>query len=300
MFSFGRERAQIELYGKLPLAKDYLRVGCADGAGRELREWLDRAFGSARDAASQPVLGEPLRFLGQASDAPLQGCLWPSTDEGGKRSFPFALFVQRHRKPLVADLGDGLPVAEALWRELEALRDSAAQGPDGAHFLDALRGREIDLEDLRPRVRLRADFEDWLASLWPADLQEGLASELRELRALARDARGGPWRLPLARELPLLDQVLAWTSALLEFGGLTKDRPPTLFFPAAATALGASTREPAFLVASSAPLSNEQVAWLLPASAERVLGERDLSRGQRASEREPRGDPEGGRSLVEA
>ena len=34
MFSFLRkESVALQLYGKLPLAKDYLRIGCGQGAG---------------------------------------------------------------------------------------------------------------------------------------------------------------------------------------------------------------------------------------------------------------------------
>jgi hypothetical protein len=88
----GNENAALQLYGKLPLAKDYLRIGCGDGAGRDLREWLDRTFGTGRD---QLVLHEPLRFIGQGEKEPLQGILWPSSDAGGLRLFPFTLFVER-------------------------------------------------------------------------------------------------------------------------------------------------------------------------------------------------------------
>ena len=37
---FRRESPQLQLYGKLPLAKDYLRVGASKGAGLDLRDWL--------------------------------------------------------------------------------------------------------------------------------------------------------------------------------------------------------------------------------------------------------------------
>jgi hypothetical protein len=293
MFSFfGRERPQLQLYGKLPLAKDYLRVGCGDGSSRKLREWLDQAFGSARDVASQPVLGEPLRFLGQASDEPLQGCLWPSSDEGGKRTFPFALCVERKRRALLADLDEGLPHAEGIWRELETLREGAELAGDGARFLDAFRGRELDLQSIEPRTPGRANWGDWLDALWPVEREAGLSRALEQIRDLARASLGGPWRLPLARALPLRDQVLAWLFALTELGALPKGSVPTLFLPSGAGLLGVSTREPAFAVFAADPVSSEQVGWLLPANPDTVLGARDLSRGIMASEREPDADGE--------
>src|SRR5262245_31500865 len=110
MFSFLRsETAGVELYGKLPLAKDYLRVGCGEGSGLALREWLDRAFSGAADSVHPPQLAYPMRFVtGDALGAPLSGCAWPSSDAGGLRKFPFALFVERKRKPLVEDLAHSL------------------------------------------------------------------------------------------------------------------------------------------------------------------------------------------------
>ena len=292
MFGFrSKESPSLELYGKLPLAKDYLRVGCGEGSGRELREWMDRAFGSARNPASQPVLREPLRFLGQTHDEPLQGCLWPSSDEGGKRSFPFALFVERRRKPLLSDLEAGLARADRLWLELEALRDSAALSTDGASFLEPLRGRELEVHALEPRAVRCASWEDWLAALWPNEQHEGLNRVLAQIRVLAREDRGGPWRLPLARALPLLDQVLAWNAVLVELGAHSKDRLTTMFFPASAGPPGRSLLEPAFAVLSSSPLSSDAVAGLLPQGEER-LGPRDLSGSIEPHEREPSGERE--------
>jgi hypothetical protein len=297
MFDFlGRERAQIELYGKLPLAKDYLRVGCGEGAGRELREWLDQGFGSARDAASQPVLPEPLRFFGQAEGSPLQGWLWPSSDEGGKRSFPFAVFVERRKKALVQDLELGLERSETLWRELESVREDGARALDGARFLESVRGRELALHELKPRAHARADLDDWLAALWPGELLDGLRSVLEDLRELARSGRSGPWRLPLARALPVVDQVLAWILALRELEALERAELPTLFLPASAGLFSGPALGPAWVVASNAPLASDQVAWLLAPQTGQPLGERDMWRASESDSR-PRADADQASSL---
>ena len=41
---FRKEVASVELYGKLPIAKDYLRIGCGEGAGLAFRDFLDQAI----------------------------------------------------------------------------------------------------------------------------------------------------------------------------------------------------------------------------------------------------------------
>ena len=60
---FRKEIAPIELYGKLPIAKDYLRIGGGTGAGIALRDWLDQGFSSRVERGAVPTLAWPGRFL---------------------------------------------------------------------------------------------------------------------------------------------------------------------------------------------------------------------------------------------
>ena len=60
---FRREIAAVELYGKLPIAKDYLRVGGGEESGLALRDWLDRGFSPTSDAEHRPLLAWPGRFV---------------------------------------------------------------------------------------------------------------------------------------------------------------------------------------------------------------------------------------------
>jgi hypothetical protein len=269
----GRESPQLELYGKLPIAKDYLRIGCGDGAGRELREWLDRTFGTVRSSSEQIVLDEPLRFLGQSTDEPLLGCLWPSSDAGGLRVFPFTLFVRRRRKTLGADIEDGLVVAEGVWRWLAETRERCLAYADGERMLVANRGRELALGSIGKVEGAHADFDPWIAALWPSEGRNGLLSVFERLLELGRDGYRGPYRLPLARELPLRDQVLGWCSALEGLRALSKGEVPTLFFPPRSLV---PTSAPASLVVSRGPLVDNQVSWLT-AWSRMELGPADFS-----------------------
>lgn len=286
-FSFlglGHESPALQLYGKLPVAKDYLRIGCGEGSARDLREWLDRTFGATRGADDELELAEPLRFLGQGTKDPLQGCLWPSADAGEQRKFPFTVLVERRAKSLLADLERGnLAQAEGLWRELAETRERCLAAQDGQQLLAAQRGREMELASIEEAAGAAADFDAWVAALWPEE-QDGLSELFQRLQALVRDRYAGPFRLPLVRDLPLRDQVIAWTRVLRALGALAGDELPTLFFPApqlVTSSLSAS------LVISARPLGDDAVVWLTTAGGDRSLGPADFS--QRHDARLPSG-----------
>jgi hypothetical protein len=282
-FSFlglGQESPALQLYGKLPVAKDYLRVGCGEGSGRELREWLDRAFGAVREASEQPVLREPLRFLGQGSKEPLLGLVWPSSDAGGLRSFPFTLFVARRKRALAADLDAGLAEAEGLWRLLAELRDRCLGFAEGREVLDDVRGREVELAACAPVESSAADFEAWIGALWPQQGLDGLFALFAAIGELARARHAGPYRLPLVRELSMRDQVLAWIALLRTLGALPQGEVPTLFFPPRSLA---PPPELASLVVSRDPLSGEEIPWLTAAAGDAGLGAGDFTRSHDGS-----------------
>jgi hypothetical protein len=293
MFSFlgrGQEHPALQLYGKLPLAKDYLRVGCGDGAGRDLREWLDRTFGTGRE---ELVLHEPLRFLGQGAKDPLQGILWPSSDVGGLRKFPFTLFVERRRKAVLADLARGLTEAEGVWRLLAEERERCLAFEDGRELLDDHRGRELEIGADLVVADEHADLDAWVEALWGRDAGlDGLRAACTRIAALVRERYAGPYRLPLVRELPLRDQVLAWVHVLRTLGGLADDELPTLFFPPRSLAAPGGVGS---LVVSPVPLGDERVGWLTAAPGDPACGAGDLA----AECAEPAGDAsvEGARPL---
>lgn len=277
MFNFlHKEAPLIQLYGKLPLAKDYLRVGCSEGAGREVRDWLDRGFSSAVDAAALPVFPWPMRFIAGAQDsAPLVGCAWPSSDAGGLRKFPFFLFVERRRRALLDELEPGLERAEAWWRKLEGVASARHNYSDGQSFLTALRSVSIEAAKIEPAPVARIALETWLEALWPGRGAEGLSELLGELDGLARIRFSGPLRLPLVSDLPLSTQVHAWLRTLTELKLLLRIELPTLFFPLAEV----EGDEPAYLLVLRSELQPRDVSWLTSCRGRPDSREGDLCDG---------------------
>ncbi len=272
LFGKSRETQSLQLYGKLPIAKDYLRIGCGDGAARDWREWLDRTFGTVREGEAPLVLREALRFVIGGKE-PVQGALWASTDAGGHRAFPFTLLVVRRSKALIADLQAGLGEAEGVWRSLAEIFAECQTYADGRDLLERQRGRDVQVAPKGAVSASGADYDTWVEALWSEEGVGGLNSVFEGVATLARDGYLGPYRLPLVRELPIRDQVLAWTSVLQELAALGPEPLPTLFFPPRTLV---SSFEMASLVVSGRPLSEDQVPWLTTGYGTPVLGPGDF------------------------
>jgi hypothetical protein len=233
MFSFlGKETCPVQLYGKLPLAKDYLRLGAGQGAGQALRDWLDRAFSQGANAKDPLVLPWPTALLiGESWGGTLCGAAWPSGDAGNLRPFPFVAFVERRKKGLLEDLDAGLPLSATVWDNLRQVYDAREKHDDGQAFLAAMRGRELELEELKPAAAEPISFERWLAALYPTDGDAGLLATFKALDALRRASYRGPLRLPLVTNLPPRPQVHAWFKLLGELNLIARDNLTTLLFP---------------------------------------------------------------------
>ena len=265
MFSlFKPAPPELSLYGKLPLAKDYLRIGCGKGAALELREWLDQAFSTRAEAPL--ALARAMRFVvGAANGDPAVGCLWNSSDEGGKRPFPFALLVVRPRREARAALSDGLAALDGWWGALESLHASLERYADGRALLEDLRGRALE-----PRAGGAARSEPldgarWVRAVWPAEREDGLAAAARAIGEWRRQGRRAPLRLPLAEGAPAAEQVHAWLAALARGGALAADALPNVFLPQD----GGDAPTPPFALLAPGPLRPEIAAWLAaPGSGE--------------------------------
>jgi len=232
---FRTKSAAVQLYGKLPIAKDYLRVGCSTGNARYLREWLDETFSTSVEGGAMPELAQPLRFLLDAgAGTPLQGTLWPSSDAGGERRFPFALFVEHNRRRLLADLQEGLPKSTWGWGQLESKKDESAQAADGQRFLSAMRRAQIPLHDAEPEQVPAIDAVSWSRALWAEEGPRGLVPLYEQLRRYHQEKRRDPIRLPLVSNLPMVVQAHAWLRLLTEASILTSSTVPNVFFPRAA------------------------------------------------------------------
>lgn len=268
----------LQLYGKLPLARDYLRVGASKGAGRDLREWLDSAFSSMADRGGAPRFPWPLRMVVAGAEGdPLLGSGWASSDRGGERSFPFVLFVERRSRTLIDAVPEELNGLEDLWRQLEELYAQRDQYADGEAFLGGMRGRE--LEQGGPALRgevLRVSYPSWVEALWPEEAGEGLVRTLISLGRLLREGHRGPLRLPLVSDLPPAPQVSGWWSVLSELGAWPQGEVPSLFYPQRAQATG---DEPAYVVFLRGRLRVEEAAWTSSARGQANLGRGDYTRG---------------------
>ena len=289
---FGGESANIQLYGKLPLAKDYLRVGCGDGSGRALREWLDMGFSGAAEHADQPILAFPMCFLrGTDEGAALFGCAWPSSDTGGLRQFPFTVFVERKRKVLLADLSAGLDHVDALRQRLDACFAARGNFGDGQSFLAAMRGQVLDIKGLDSAKHAELDLDTWLGSLWPERGLDGLHAVLAELETLRASPHKLPLRLPLLHGFSSTAQAHAWWYMLTELGLLKKSRVPHLFFPHDLSAEPSADGGAAFLVYFPAAPTASDARWLSAVGEERC-GPGDFCHGRKRASLDARAIPE--------
>lgn len=253
LFSAGPERPPLQAYGKLPLAKDYLRVAASEGSARRLRDWLDRGFGGAGPAGGPEG---PQRFL-IGGDEPLQGLLWPSHDAGGLRRFPFALFVARRARTLRGELERRAAACVAWWERLEQIHGGAGSFTDEAQLLAAWRALRVEAAE--PAANVAAGGEPArLDAIGPGLEGAGLADALASASRAA--ARREPWRLPLAADQPLTEQSLAWLALLAARGLLDVRRSFAAFIPAE----GAAT--PALLVRADFPDEATAAALRAPAA----------------------------------
>ncbi|MBK9386845.1 MAG: DUF2094 domain-containing protein [Planctomycetes bacterium] len=272
---FQREAPYLQAYGKLPLAKDYLRVGASQGHGRALREWLDHAYsGSVAAKGAAPSLPWPGRFvIGGGADEPLMGSIWASSDRGGERPFPFAIFIERRRKALLTELGEDQSALSSTWGEIESAYEHHRGVADGESFLAWVRERSLALKELPSAALERLPWDLWVRSLWPEEGQDELLEILVSLMRLGSVAHRRPLRLPLVQDLAVYPQVHAWCSALSAAQLLGKGELPTIFFPQATQ----SGSEPSFCTFFFAPLGPTDAAWIAPKSAHGDLGEGDYT-----------------------
>ncbi len=259
---FRREIAAVELYGKLPIAKDYLRVGGGEESGLALRAWLDHGFSPTSDAEHRPLLAWPGRFmLGALGGDPVMGCCWPSSDSGGLRPFPFTAFISRRRKPLLSAWQGGAADLRPLWEQLVGVFTAHRSYGDGGSFLASMRGQSIAVPKPSGAPPQRVDFDLWVSAAFPDGGQDHLVDILVALKALSTPV--GPIRLPLVAGLPAVPQVHAWWVALTELGLCPRDQAPSVFFPLQ----GEGHASPHFATFFTGPLHPTQQPWLAPREA---------------------------------
>jgi type VI secretion system ImpM family protein len=215
-------------FGKLPVYKDFISAGLTDDASREFRDWLSNGFSrlwSARDDCRSTEIPLHAFVLGLPESRKIAvGALWGSTDQGGLRKFPFALFtILPAGKPVASVLSalDYLPVFETRAREI---RRKYEAGGALADVYQELRGARIEVP-VRSQKQIRVRLADALArdrvgplatALFGADAAVRWPALLAGLDAAARHPAAGAaaLRLPLAEGSGPLDQLKLWTERL--------------------------------------------------------------------------------------
>jgi len=215
-------------FGKLPVYKDFISAGLTDDASREFRDWLSNGFSrhwSSRDDCRSTEI--PLHaFLLRLPESRKMavGALWGSTDQGGLRKFPFALFtILPAGKPVTSVLTalDYLPVFESRAREIRRKYDA---GGSLAAVYQELRGAKIEIpvrtqDEIRVRLAEalgRSRVGPLATALFGDDAERQWAALLSGLDAAGRSPTAGAaaFRLPLTDETAPLDQLKLWTVRL--------------------------------------------------------------------------------------
>jgi len=257
-------RPELQLYGKLPIAKDYLRIGCGEGSALAFREWLDRGFSTEVGESRGPTLPWPMHFLvGAEGRDVLVGTLWNSADAGGERAFPFTLFVRRPRGAARKDLERSLVEGVSLWEELERIRERIDDYREGRELLRNERGQLVRGAGTGGHASF-VSLEEWLAALWPERGLDGVRETVEELADEAAEGNLHARRLPLAPRRSVVEQVRAWLLLLDRAGCRARSGVPTLFLPHlwSGELRGEASEEPRWMAVHLSPLRPSDVELL--------------------------------------
>ena len=213
-------RLPVNAYGKLPIYKDFISSGLTEPAAREFRAWLDKGFSHrwATDEGCRDAEIPPCNFLMRLPDS--RGCaagsLWGSSDEGGLRKFPFALFLSFPAAHGAADPIAAVEYLGDLERRASELRFLFGPGASLSSFYQAYRGAELDIP-IRSREQVSREFRSELAGFSIGDFAESVLGSraagawpqlLAATTAAAESA--GALRLPLGGRLPRAREVEFW------------------------------------------------------------------------------------------
>ena len=219
-------------YGKLPFYKDFLKSRSGDSS-QKFQEWLnglDRQRGQpAKLPRTQRVL-----FIPESGKDYVLATVWDSSDEGGVRKFPFALYFEPPRRFLATIADQPVFGNLKLWEVLEREKPGLAATGGTQAFYQRL--REVGhSQSLSPRSVEEGEFwkeshqtparalaaalfgpdpaDDWTRLLWRVLLALGPAE--RSSAVVPTLAL----RLPLGRGIAYRLQVETW-------GKLIRERDP--------------------------------------------------------------------------
>ncbi len=221
------EQCPLQLYGKLPIYKDFISSGLGDEGAIEFREWIGNGY-SKKWATREGCRGTeipPYTFVLPlpASRRAVVGCLWGSHDEGGLRPFPFAAFAVLPSGRKVSDPTTALSYLEVFYECGASIRRNFQGGRTVASFYDSFRGARVELPIVGPEALAKGLGED-LQNVAVQEFATAILGEAAAVRwpghlealekAVRQNVGGGAVRIPLGALLPREMQVQVWLSWL--------------------------------------------------------------------------------------
>jgi hypothetical protein len=237
----------LSAYGKLTLYKDYINLEVNDGPAAIFKKWMDQAFGMTFEefGGRAVTLDYPSRIVWNlpGAKALAVGVVWPSTDEGGLRKFPFSFFTVLSRGAVASKpLAEGLAHFTSIWLSLERLYAEARDLSNIESFYSAFRERkaEPDFNFTQSDKPEPSSLPEWLAALsssdeaYPHRLTEAVSNLIAGCRSLSQQGGALAARLPISSSYALIPQVCLWERAFRE--NLKNCAPfPSMILPSDAT-----------------------------------------------------------------
>lgn len=222
------EALPLNLWGKLPIYKDFISAGLTDDASREFKEWISNGFSrlwSTNDELREEEIGFHSFVLNMPRAArTVAGCLWGSHDEGGLRRFPFSVFAVLPLGRHFSDPVCALEALEVVEEKASAIRRNWDSPGTLTPFYAAFRGATMEIPQ-RPREKVVSAVAVEAAAVPAAEFALAfLGGDGRAFASYlaATEAALGPvgaeeaLRLPLVDLLPPARQAQLW---LLRAGG---------------------------------------------------------------------------------
>lgn len=222
----GRPRVVVRAFGKLPVASEFIDVGCDDlPYAQAFRTWIGDGWKLLEQATASNASAFAVHHVFLTFDngkVAVIGNVWDSTDrpsqQGSSRRFPFALFVILPADGARGILRNVAPLGVRVGQQLKALRATLGDSADRAECATRIRGLRVALGDGPEDVQLadaagQTRLADWAAGLPGAPSLAEFASGLANFAAFHRrqeKQRRAVWRLPLATGVDTWTQAAAW------------------------------------------------------------------------------------------
>lgn len=233
----------VSIYGKLPIYKDYIQVGCNEKRTAEFKHWLEEAFGQPYeifDGRTVPI-EKPHKIIFSLSDGKslVIATIWPSTDEGGLRKFPFSTFAVLPRSMFDGQsLIELWPALQSVWSQFTNLYEQAKSQQDITALYEKFKETQVNFElDIEATPPEPLNFQTWINAYEPDIPQlyaDSLTKNIRKFIEIYRELESEGYapsvRMPLAPDTSIPLQTDVWLNS---FATALKHcrRFPTLIVP---------------------------------------------------------------------